>query len=47
VWRFAFSPTVIPGAPVVRIYVNPWGKIVQTDPADLEEKLRAFRRSPY
>lgn len=47
VWRFAFSPTLIPGARVVRIYVNPWGKIVQTDPVDLEEKLRAFRRTPY
>ena len=47
VWRFAFAPTRIPGASTVRIYVNPWGKIVQTDPADLEAKLQAFRRSPY
>lgn len=47
VWRFAFAPTMIPGASVVRIYVNPWGRIVRTEPADLEAKLRAFRRSPY
>ncbi len=46
-WRFAFAPTLIPGASAVRIYVNPWGKIVQTEPADLEAKLQAFRRSPF
>ena len=47
VWRFAFAPTRIPGAAVVRIYVNPWGQVVQTDPADLDDRLRAFRRTPY
>lgn len=47
VWRFAFAPTRIPGASSVRIYVNLWGKIVQTEPADLDAKLRAFRRTPY
>jgi hypothetical protein len=47
VWRFAFSPTRIPGASAVRIYVNPLGHIVATEPADLEAKLRAFRRTPY
>jgi hypothetical protein len=47
VWRFAFEPTAIPGASAVRIYVNPWGRIVSTEPADLEEKLEAFRRRPY
>jgi hypothetical protein len=47
VWRFAFAPTRIPGASAVRIYVNPWGQIVSTEPADLEAKLRAFRRTPY
>jgi hypothetical protein len=47
VWRFAFAPTKIPGAAVVRIYVNPWGRIVQTEPADLDERLQAFRRTPY
>jgi hypothetical protein len=47
VWRFAFEPTRIPGAPAVRIYVNPWGRIVQTEPADLDERLQAFRRTPY
>jgi hypothetical protein len=47
VWRFAFAPTRIPGAPAVRIYVNPWGKIVQTEPADLDAKLQAFRRPRF
>ena len=47
VWRFAFAPTRIPGATAVRIYVNPWGRIVGTEPVDLEAKLRAFRRTPY
>ena len=47
VWRFAFSPTRIPGASAVRIYVNPVGRIVSTEPADLEARLRAFRRTPY
>ncbi len=47
VWRFAFAPTAIPGAASVRIYVNPWGGIVSTEPADLEARLQAFRRRPY
>jgi hypothetical protein len=47
VWRFAFSPTVIPGAPAVRIYVDPVGHIIATEPADLEARLVAFRRTPY
>jgi hypothetical protein len=46
-WRFAFAPTVIPGAPTVRIYVNPWGRIVATEPGDLEARLVAFRRTGY
>lgn len=47
VWRFAFEPTVIPGAEVVRIYVAPWGQIVRTEPGDLEALLAAFRRPAY
>lgn len=47
VWRFEFGPTVIPGAPEVRIYVNPLGEIVRTEPDDLEELLAAFRRTNY
>ena len=46
-WRFAFAPTVIPGATQVRIYVDPLGHIVSTDPADLEQRLVAFRRPMY
>lgn len=47
VWRFAFAPTLIPGASAVRIYVNPWGRIVSTEPADLDARLKAFRHRPY
>jgi hypothetical protein len=47
VWRFAFAPTVIPGASTVRIYVTPWGRIVSTEPQDLEARLVAFRRTGY
>ena len=45
VWRFAFGPTVIPGAPTVRIYVSPLGQVVATDPADLAERVKALH--PY
>lgn len=45
VWRFAFGPTRIPGAPTVRIYVTPFGHVVETEPADLEERVKALH--PY
>jgi hypothetical protein len=47
VWRFAFSPTAIPGASSVRIYVGPWGRIVSTEPPDLAHLLVLFHRTPY
>jgi hypothetical protein len=47
VWRFAFSPTAIPGATSVRIYVGPWGRIVSTEPRDLVDLLVVFHRRPY
>jgi hypothetical protein len=46
-WRFAFAPTVIPGAPNVRIYVDPLGHIVSTEPSDLDQRIAAFRRPVY
>lgn len=45
VWRFAYGPTMIPGAPSVRIYVTPLGRVVETEPANLEALLKAFRPS--
>ncbi|HYU01113.1 MAG TPA: hypothetical protein VEK85_12085 [Gemmatimonadales bacterium] len=45
VWRFAFGPTRIPGAPTVRIYVTPLGRVVETEPADLEALVQALH--PY
>jgi hypothetical protein len=39
VWLFTFGPTRIPGAPTVRIYVSPLGRVVRTEPADLEARV--------
>jgi hypothetical protein len=46
-WRFAFAPTVIPGASTVRIYVTPWGQIVRTEPGDLRTRLEVMHRTNY
>jgi hypothetical protein len=46
-WRFDYGPTAIPGATRVRIEVNPWGKVISTDPADLEERIKAFHNTGY
>jgi hypothetical protein len=47
VWRFVWSPTAIPGATTVRIYVGPWGRIVSLEPGDLVDRLVAFHRTGY
>ena len=46
VWRFAFGPTRIPGAPTVRIYVTPLGQVVETQPADLDARVKALHPLP-
>jgi hypothetical protein len=46
-WRFAFGPTVIPGATRVAIYVGPTGQVIRTEPADLDARLLAFHRTGY
>jgi hypothetical protein len=46
-WRFAYGPTAIPGATRVTIEVDPWGKIISTDPPDLEDRLKAFHNTGY
>jgi hypothetical protein len=46
-WLFAFGPTLIPGAPNVRIYVGPTGQIIRTEPFDLPARLRAFHNTGY
>jgi hypothetical protein len=45
VWLFTFGPTRIPGAPKVRIYVTPLGRVVEMDPADLEARVKLLH--PY
>ena len=42
VWRFSFGPTLIPGAPAVRIYVTPLGQLVETQPADLPARVKTL-----
>jgi hypothetical protein len=42
VWCFAFGPTLIPGASTVRIYVTPLGHLLDTEPADLEARVKAL-----
>jgi hypothetical protein len=46
-WRFDYAPTAIPGATRVRIDVNPWGRVISTDPADLDDRIRAFHNTGY
>lgn len=46
-WRFAFGPTRIPGAPAVVIYVSPTGKLLQSSPLDLPERIKAFHNTGY
>ncbi|MBA2628063.1 MAG: hypothetical protein H0U85_08620 [Gemmatimonadales bacterium] len=41
-WNFSYGPTVIPGAPRVRIYVDLTGHILRMEPSDLPELLKAF-----
>src|SRR3989442_15697635 len=45
VWRFAFGPTLIPAAPMVRIYVTLLGHLVETEPVDLEARVKTLH--PY
>ena len=46
-WQFAFGPTLIPGAPSVRIYVSPTGKVLRTEPFDLPSRLHSFHNTGY
>jgi hypothetical protein len=47
VWRISYSPTLIPGASSVRIYISPGGKIVYTVPEDLRARLATFHNTGY
>jgi hypothetical protein len=47
VWSFAYSPTLIPGAPYVRVYVSPTGHIVETEPADLWTRVKLLHATGY
>jgi hypothetical protein len=47
VWRFTFGPTLIPGARDVRIWVDPTGHLVATDPPNLAAKLYRLHNPTY
>ena len=47
VWSFAYSPTRIPGAPDVRVYVSPIGHVVETEPADLPTRVKLLHATGY
>ena len=47
VWSFAYYPTLIPGAPSVRIYVTPIGHVVYTEPADLAARVVLLHAKGY
>ena len=47
VWSFVFGPTRIPGAPNVRVYVTPTGRVVFTEPGDLAVRIKAFHSIGY
>ena len=46
-WRFDYGPTAIPGASRVRIEVDPLGKVISTQPGDLDERIKAFHNTGY
>lgn len=46
-WCFAYGPTLIPGAPSVRIYVSPFGRVVWTEPADLAARVKVLHDKGY
>ena len=46
-WVFSYGPTLIPGAPDVRIYVTPTGELLRTEPLDLADRLKAFHAIGY
>ncbi len=47
VWKFTFGPTVIPGAPRVRIFVDPMGHLIRTEPANLADLVHKFDSKGY
>ena len=46
-WRFAFGPTLVPGAPKVTIFVSPVGKLLRIEPADLPARLKVMQSKGF
>ena len=46
-WCFTFGPTRIPGAPDVRIYISPLGRLLRTEPADLAARLKVIHAQGF
>lgn len=47
VWKFTFGPTAIPGAKNVRIFVDPTGHVLRTEPANLADLVHKFDSKGY
>ncbi len=46
-WRFTYSPTRIPGASLVRIYVSLTGHVLLIEPADLPARVSDLHMKGY
>jgi hypothetical protein len=44
-WVFTYSQVRLPGVRRVRIVVSPTGRVLSVTPADLEDRLEAYRQS--
>ena len=42
-WVVRYYPTKIPGAPDVRVYVGPTGKLLSYHPTDIEDRIKPFQ----
>ncbi len=44
-WVFTYRSSQLPGVSGVRVYVSPTGKLIATDPPDLQRRLEAYERA--
>lgn len=44
-WVFTYRSSQLPGVSGIRIYISPTGKLLGTEPPDLERRLEAYERA--
>lgn len=42
-WIVSYERTTLQGLPAFRIFISPFGKVIATQPTDLERRLEAYR----